>query len=109
MRNRERPCCALAEGGLCDLNLELAMLRTDVISPPSYTDLGDAWVRYQSARVQQTHVQLGRHFRLDLNGLLHGLATAARARRRVPGPATLGDFSLRANPDDGMCEEWLAS
>jgi len=32
----------------------------------AYADLGDAWLRYQTARSRQEHPQAGRHFRLDM-------------------------------------------
>ena len=59
------------------------MLSIDVIQTCAYADLGEAWVRYQSARIEQRYLQLGRHFRLDLNALLRRLAIAVRATRRI--------------------------
>ena len=49
----------------------------------AYADLGDAWLRYQTARIQQTHIQFGRHFRLDLDALVRQRATATRAARVI--------------------------
>jgi hypothetical protein len=57
------------------------MLSIDVIPTHAYADLGDEWVRYQSARIQQRHLQVGRHFRLDLTGILRRLAISTRATR----------------------------
>jgi bifunctional pyridoxal-dependent enzyme with beta-cystathionase and maltose regulon repressor activities len=54
---------------------------------PAYADLGSAWLKYQTARIQQRHLQFGRHFRLDLDALLRRLATAARATRVMEAPA----------------------
>lgn len=69
------------------------MLSIDVIPTCAYADLGEAWVRYQSARIEQRNLQLGRHFRLDLNALLRRLAIAVRATRMIEpleprGPAS---------------------
>jgi hypothetical protein len=49
--------------------------------PEAYADLGDVWLRDQTARLLQKHVQFGRHFRLDVDLLLAGRARAARAAR----------------------------
>jgi hypothetical protein len=57
------------------------MLSIDVIPTHAYADLGDEWVRYQSARIQQKHLQVGRHFRLDLTGILRRLAISTGATR----------------------------
>ncbi|MDB5859309.1 MAG: hypothetical protein JWQ76_2998 [Ramlibacter sp.] len=67
------------------------MLPIDVIAASAHAGLGDAWVRYQSARIQQRHLQVGRHFRVDLNGLLRRLAIAHRAQ-----------------VDDRICADWIA-
>jgi hypothetical protein len=36
--------------------------------------LGEAWLRYQSARILQRHLQYGQHCRLDLETLLAAAA-----------------------------------
>ena len=70
------------------------MFSIDAISTHAYADLGDAWVRSHSTRIQQKHLQVGRHFRLDLNGLLRGLAIAVRKTRKEEAPAPQGLRSL---------------
>jgi hypothetical protein len=47
----------------------------------TYADLGDAWVRYQTALFHQRHIQLGRRCRLDIRALLDAAARIARAGR----------------------------
>ena len=46
-----------------------------------YADLGDAWLGYQTARLRQRHLQLGRRACLDVDALLSRAAGAARAAR----------------------------
>jgi hypothetical protein len=52
----------------------------------SYSDLGEAWLRDQTARILQRHLQFGRHLRLDVDSLLARSAMLGRVRvpRRVP-------------------------
>jgi hypothetical protein len=40
----------------------------------AYAHLGEAWLRYQSARILQRHLQYGQHCRLDLETLLAAAA-----------------------------------
>jgi hypothetical protein len=60
----------------------------------TYADLGDAWVRYQTALFHQRHVQLGRRCHFDIGALLDAAARIARAGRPVqvtdqrPKPST---------------------
>ena len=61
--------------------MSINAIRTD-----AYADLGSAWVRDQAARVLQRHVQLGRHFSLDLVLLLDRAARIARAERSSQAP-----------------------
>jgi len=49
-------------------------------------DLGDAWLRYQTARIRQKHLQFGRHCRLDVDALLARAASVSRAARRAEAP-----------------------
>src|SRR4051812_45240760 len=44
-----------------------------------YADLGDVWLRYQRARIQQRHLQIGQHFRCEVDALLARVARATRA------------------------------
>jgi len=57
----------------------------DVTRNSAYAHLGDAWLRYQSARILQRHLQFGLRGRLDVDALL---APAARLRL---GISTTGD------------------
>ncbi|WP_198088139.1 hypothetical protein [Variovorax sp. E3] len=50
-------------------------------------DLGEIWLRDQSARLMQRHLQFGGHYRFDANALLSRLACAARAARANAMPA----------------------
>lgn len=61
-----------------------------------YADLGEAWLRQQLARIQQRHLQCGRHFRLDLDAVL---ANAARFAR---GAAGSGIRTHRQNSSDHL-------
>ena len=58
-----------------------------------YVDLGDAWLRYQTARIRQRHLQVGRHFRLDFDALLTRAASVTRAARSAEGPAVRAHVS----------------
>jgi len=51
----------------------------------AYAHLGEAWLRYQSARILQRHLQYGQHCRLDLDALLAAAGTMAsrHLNRRV--------------------------
>jgi hypothetical protein len=51
----------------------------------AYADLGDAWLRNQTARLHQAHLQFGQRWQLDVNALL---ARAAHAPRE-PQPASI--------------------
>jgi hypothetical protein len=42
----------------------------DLARNDSYAHLDDSWLRHQSARICQRHLQFGRHCRLDLDALL---------------------------------------
>jgi hypothetical protein len=94
----------------CHLHQELAMLSIDVIPTCAYADLGEAWVRYQSARIEQRYLQLGRHFPLDLNALLRRLAIAVRATRMIEpleprGPASTDHTRPASIEAVGHCVE----
>jgi hypothetical protein len=52
-----------------------------VTRPEAYADLGDVWLRDQTARLLQKHLQFGQRFRLDVDLLLAGRARAARVAR----------------------------
>ena len=52
----------------------------------AYADLGQAWFRYQTARLRQRHLQFGQHLRLDVEALLARLAGVTRAARRIKTP-----------------------
>ena len=52
----------------------------------AYTDLSDAWLGYQIARIRQKHLQFGRHCRLDVDALLARAAGVSRASRRAEAP-----------------------
>lgn len=47
----------------------------------AYADLGDAWVRYQTARIHQKYLQFGLHFHLDIDALMVRASRAAREAR----------------------------
>jgi len=44
----------------------------------AYANLGDAWLRDQTARLRQAHLQFGRRWHLDVNALLARAAHTAR-------------------------------
>jgi len=46
----------------------------------AYAHLGEAWLRYQSARILQRHLQYGQHCRLDLETLLAAAAGTIASR-----------------------------
>jgi len=54
----------------------------------NYADLGDAWVRDQTARFRQKHLQLGSHWRLDMQTLLARAARLARGATQCESPGT---------------------
>jgi hypothetical protein len=72
--------------------MSLGLARND-----SYALLDDTWLRHQSARICQRHLQFGRHCRLDLDTLLVAAARLlprsqqARAERAhwIKRPSTL--------------------
>jgi hypothetical protein len=47
----------------------------------THADLGDAWLRHQTARLHQKHLQFGRHCRLDVDALLVRAAGGSRTAR----------------------------
>jgi hypothetical protein len=51
-----------------------------------YADLGEAWMRDQTARLHQRHLQFGRHWPLDVSALLERAARCARAVRLIHTP-----------------------
>ncbi|WP_211946772.1 hypothetical protein [Cupriavidus yeoncheonensis] len=57
------------------------------VRPDAYADLGDIWLRDQSARLMQKHLQFGRHYRSDVEALLARNARAARTDRGTAIPA----------------------
>jgi hypothetical protein len=46
----------------------------------AYAHLGEAWLRHQSARILQRHLQYGQHCRLDLDALLAAAAGTMASR-----------------------------
>jgi hypothetical protein len=72
----------------------------DLARTDTYADLGDAWVRHQTALLRQRHVQLGQRCALGLSALLARaarIARAARAAQAMNGPAApLADCFRRA-------------
>lgn len=69
----------------------------------AYADLGEAWVRHQTARLRQKHLQVGMRFRLDVDdvdALLERAAAHARNARAVTAPSSprlaAGDHVRRA-------------
>ncbi len=63
----------------------------------SYADLGDAWLRDHTARIQQKYLQFGGHFRLDVDSLLSRAALLGRVE--VPRQRSREDFMRRATID----------
>ncbi|MGO4156105.1 hypothetical protein [Cupriavidus sp. YAF13] len=51
------------------------------VQPDAYADLGDIWLRDQSARLKQKYLQFGRHYRMDVEALLARNAQATRMGR----------------------------
>ncbi|WP_063925992.1 hypothetical protein [Cupriavidus sp. IDO] len=58
----------------------------------AYADLGDIWLRDQSARLRQKHLQFGRHYRMDVEALLARNAQATR----------MGSAATMAAPSHGL-------
>ena len=52
----------------------------EVARNSAYAHLGEAWLRYQSARIIQRHLQYGQHCRLDLETLLAAVAGTSASR-----------------------------
>ena len=52
----------------------------EVARNSAYAHLGEAWLRYQSARIIQRHLQYGQHCRLDLETLLTAAAGSSASR-----------------------------
>ena len=50
----------------------------DLKQAHSYVDLGSTWLRDHTARIQQRHLQFGRHCKLDLGSLLARAASLSR-------------------------------
>jgi len=55
--------------------------------PGAYADLGDVWLRDQSARLSQKYLQYGGHCRIDVDALLARLARTARAAKAAAAPS----------------------
>lgn len=53
----------------------------DTTRTSAYANLGNAWLRDQTARHHQRHLQFRRHFRLDVDALLARAANLTRAAR----------------------------
>ncbi|MBB3182398.1 hypothetical protein FHW64_006842 [Variovorax sp. Sphag1AA] len=67
------------------LGEDLAMF-VQATRPYAYAELGEVWLRHQTARLSQKHLQCGRHFRLEVNEVLDRAAhcVPARSTRRLP-------------------------
>jgi hypothetical protein len=52
----------------------------EVARNSAYAHLGEAWLRYQSARILKRHLQYGQHCRLDLETLLAAAAGTIASR-----------------------------
>jgi hypothetical protein len=78
-----------------------------VTQPEAYADLGDVWLRDQTARLLQKHLQFGQHFRLDVDLLLTGRARAARAARVIAMPVT--DVNMPTDHTRSVTSEGLAN
>jgi hypothetical protein len=63
----------------------------------AYADLGTAWHREHSARIQQRHLQFGRHLKIDLDALLARAALSGRGE--VPPRRSPEDLMRRATFD----------
>jgi hypothetical protein len=57
----------------------------EVARNSAYAHLGEAWLRYQSARILQRHLQYGQHCRLDLETLLAAVAGTSASRNLITG------------------------
>lgn len=55
---------------------------TQSIGTDSYPDLGATWIRHQTARLRQTYLQFGGHFRVDVGSLVDRTARQARWIKR---------------------------
>jgi hypothetical protein len=84
-----------------------------VTQPNAYADLGDVWLRDQSARLMQKHLQFGRHYRMDADALLARLACTARAARTpvmpVANESSSTDHIRRATIEAIEYCSWLES
>jgi hypothetical protein len=63
----------------------------------SHADLGNAWLRDHTARIQQRHLQFGRHLRLDVDSLLSRAASFGRIE--IPRQQSRENFMRRATID----------
>ena len=63
----------------------------------SYADLGDTWLRDHTARIQQRHLQFGRHLRLDVDSLLSRATLLVRVE--IPHQQSREHFMRRATID----------
>ncbi len=52
----------------------------------AYADLGDAWIRHQTARIYQKHLQFGQHCRLDVDTLVDRAAGVSRMAQPAETP-----------------------
>ena len=59
----------------------------EVARNDAYAHLGEAWLRHQSARILQRHLQYGQHCRLDLDALLAAAAGTMASRHLNKGVA----------------------
>ena len=61
------------------LTIEELAMSVIVALTTENADPGQAWIRYQTDRLHQRHLQFGRHCRLDLHALLSRAARIALA------------------------------
>jgi hypothetical protein len=60
-----------------------------VTGTEAYADLGEVWLRDQTARLLQKHLQFEHHWRLDFDSLLAQIARNARTARASALRATI--------------------
>ena len=99
----------ISTSGALPTSLPKAIAWSDVGEAVARTRARDAWLRHQRARIEQRHLQFGRHSRLDMEAydVAHALVRSpsrpavppTASCRRVPGPVTLGEFVAIDRPD----------
>ena len=78
----------------------------NVDQPNPCADFGDAWLRNQTVRILQRHLQFGLHRRLDMDALLCRVTQAAISSRVFPDSSASLSQRGRGPMPVHVCPAW---